>query len=82
MALPRMVHAAFVRSPMAKGKIVEVDVADAAAAPGVVRVFTAETLNDRCKPWVGTLDHFAGMTSAPRKICWRTMRFFGLVIRL
>lgn len=68
LALPRMLHAAFVRSPMAKGRIVELDVADAAAAPGVVRVFTAETLNALCAPWVGTLDHFAGMQSGPQNM--------------
>ncbi|MDX2482500.1 MAG: xanthine dehydrogenase family protein molybdopterin-binding subunit [Pseudodonghicola sp.] len=68
LALPRMVHAAFVRSPMAKGKIVELDVTAAAAAPGVVRVFTAETLNPICAPWTGTLDHFAGMKSAPQNM--------------
>tara|TARA_R110002051_G_scaffold1008_1_gene4892 strand:+ start:22580 stop:24829 length:2250 start_codon:yes stop_codon:yes gene_type:complete len=63
-----MLHAAFVRSPMAKGKIVNLDVNDAAALPGVVRVFTAETLNGKCKPWVGTLDHFANMQSGPQNI--------------
>ncbi|TDE37956.1 xanthine dehydrogenase family protein molybdopterin-binding subunit [Antarcticimicrobium sediminis] len=68
LALPRMVHAAFVRSPMAKGKIVELDVSAAAEAPGVVRVFTAETLNPICAPWTGTLDHFAGMKSAPQNM--------------
>lgn len=68
LALPRMVHAAFVRSPMAKGRIVELDVTDAAAAAGVVRVFTAETLNQTCQPWVGTLDHFTGMQSGPQNM--------------
>lgn len=68
LSLPRMVHAAFVRSPMAKGKIVELDVADAAAAAGVVRVFTAATLNDTCEPWTGTLEHFAGMQSGPQNM--------------
>lgn len=68
LSLPRMVHAAFVRSPMAKGKIVELDVSDAAAASGVVRVFTAATLNDTCEPWIGTLEHFAGMQSGPQNM--------------
>lgn len=76
LALPRMLHAAFVRSPMARGKIVELDVDDAARSPGVVRVFTAETLNGKCEPWVGTLDHFANMQSsaqnmlADREVLW------------
>ncbi|NRB17038.1 MAG: xanthine dehydrogenase family protein [Rhodobacteraceae bacterium] len=68
LALPRMVHAAFVRSPMAKGNIVELDVSEAAVASGVVRVFTAETLNHSCVPWTGTLDHFAGMQSGAQNM--------------
>lgn len=68
LILPRMLHAVFVRSPMAKGRIVELDIKDAAVAPGVVRVFTAETLNPLCTPWVGTLDHFAGMQSGPQNM--------------
>lgn len=68
LVLPRMLHAAFVRSPMAKGTIVELDVDDAAASPGVVRVFTAKTLNERCEPWVGTLGHFANMQSSPQNM--------------
>ena len=68
LSLPRMLHAAFVRSPMAKGQIVELDVSDAAAAPGVARVFTAETLNQTCKPWLGILDHFTGMQSGSQNM--------------
>lgn len=68
LALPRMLHAAFVRSPMAKAVITGIDFAEAAAQPGVVRVFTAESLNKLCKPWVGTLDHFAGMQSPPQNL--------------
>jgi carbon-monoxide dehydrogenase large subunit len=68
IALPRMLHAAFVRSPMARGRIVEIDTSDAEQSPGVVRVFTARDLNPLCKPWTGTLDHFASMVSAPQNI--------------
>ncbi|WP_417260341.1 xanthine dehydrogenase family protein molybdopterin-binding subunit [Celeribacter sp.] len=68
LSLPRMLHVAFVRSPMARGKIIELDISAAEAAPGVVRVFTAETLNDKCEPWIGTLDHFANMQSTPQNI--------------
>ena len=68
LALPRMLHAAFVRSPMARGKIVELGVDDAAGSPGVVRVFTAETLNGKCEPWIGTLDHFANMQSSTQNM--------------
>lgn len=68
LSLPRMLHVAFVRSPMARGKIIELDISGAEAAPGVVRVFTADTLNDKCEPWIGTLDHFANMQSTPQNI--------------
>ncbi|MDZ4136127.1 MAG: hypothetical protein U1D06_11130, partial [Paracoccaceae bacterium] len=37
-ALPRMVHAAFVRSPYAHARILSVDVAEARAMPGVIAV--------------------------------------------
>lgn len=66
--LPRMVHAAFLRSPMAHGRIVSLDVEEARAAPGVVAVFTAADLNRRCESWTSHLGHFAGMTSAPQNI--------------
>lgn len=68
LVLPRMVHAAFVRSPMAKGRIIDLDVHAAAQAPGVLRVFTAADLNPLCQPWTGTLDHFAPMVSTPQNI--------------
>lgn len=68
LALPRMVHAAFLRSPIAKGRIVKLDVEEASNAPGVVRIFTAAHLNPTCLPWTGTLDHFARMVSAPQNI--------------
>ena len=68
LVLPRMLHAAFVRSPMAKGKIARLEVEDAAAAPGVVRVFSARSLNGTCQPWTGTLEHFAGMQSGPQNM--------------
>jgi carbon-monoxide dehydrogenase large subunit len=42
--LPGMLHAAFVRSDIARGRIVSVDTADAAAVPGVVAVLTAADL--------------------------------------
>jgi len=45
--LPDVVHLAFVRSNVAHGRIVGVDTAAAAAAPGVVGVFTAADLELR-----------------------------------
>src|SRR5688572_27397289 len=41
---PRQAHVAFLRSDVAHGRIVSLDVAAAAAMPGVIRVFTAADL--------------------------------------
>ena len=66
LRLPRLVHLAFVRSPYAHARIVAIDTADAARAPGVVRVFTAKDLEGRYTPWVGVLTHFKGLKSPPQ----------------
>ena len=67
MKLPRMLHAAFVRSPFAHARILRIDVEAARAAPGVALVATGEDLARLCTPWVGTLDHFKGMKSEPQR---------------
>ncbi|WP_368417075.1 xanthine dehydrogenase family protein molybdopterin-binding subunit [Falsiroseomonas sp.] len=66
VALPRMVHAAFLRSPHAHARIISVDAAAARAVPGVVRVFTGADIAALCDPWVATLEHLKGMKSAPQ----------------
>ncbi len=43
--LPGMLHAAFVRSPLAHGRVLSVDVAAAQQVPGVVAVFTGADLD-------------------------------------
>jgi carbon-monoxide dehydrogenase large subunit len=63
---PRLVHAAFLRSPHAHARIVSVDTAAAMQVAGVVRVFTGADLAKVCQPWVATLDHLKGMKSAPQ----------------
>ena len=62
--LPRMVHAAFVRSPHAHALIRGVDVRRAAALRGVVAVLTAEEAARLCRPWRGILTDYTGMKSA------------------
>lgn len=64
LILPRMLYAAFVRSPYAHARIVSIDVTEARAMPGVRLIATGEDLSRLCKPWVGTLDHFKGMKSS------------------
>ena len=43
--LPGMLHAAFVRSPLAHGRVLAVDVTAAQALPGVVAVLTGADLD-------------------------------------
>ena len=76
--LPRMTHAAFVRSPHAHARILRIDTAEAAAMPGVVLVMTGAELAERSTgPWIGTLSCFEGMKSAPQyamavdRACWQ-----------
>jgi carbon-monoxide dehydrogenase large subunit len=78
ISLPRMVHAAFVRSPYAHAKIVNIDVSEAAKQPGVVKTMTgAELAKMTTGPWVGILSCFEGMKSAPQypmavdRACWQ-----------
>lgn len=61
--LPRMTHAAFVRSPYAYADIVSIDTSDAKALKGVVAVFTADDINSQVIPYVGTLTHLQGLRS-------------------
>jgi len=66
VVLPRMVHAAFLRSPHAHARILAIHTDAARAVPGVARVFTGADLAAVCDPWVATLDHLKGMKSAPQ----------------
>jgi carbon-monoxide dehydrogenase large subunit len=74
---PRLVHAAFLRSPHAHARIRRIDTALAARLPGVVRVVTAADLAGLYTPWVGVLTHLKGMKSAPQhplapeRACWQ-----------
>lgn len=64
--LPRMVHAAFVRSPVAHGRIESIDVEDARAVRGVVAIYTGADFVEHVEPYVGVLSHLAGLRSAPQ----------------
>ena len=66
VVIPRLLHAAFVRSPHAHARIAAIDTAEAAALPGVVAVVTGRELAARCEPWVGVLKNYPGMKSAPQ----------------
>jgi len=85
IVLPRMLHTAFARSPHAHARIVSIDVSAARQMPGVRLVATGEDLARICKPWVGTLDHFKGMKSAPQwplpidKVVWSGQAVVAIV---
>ena len=50
LSLPRMVHAAFVRSSHAHARLVRIDLERARRAPGVVGVLTGDAVAKLCKP--------------------------------
>lgn len=52
LTAPRMLHAAFLRSPVAHGRIAALDVSAARALPGVAAVLTADDLRPVCRPMV------------------------------
>jgi carbon-monoxide dehydrogenase large subunit len=66
IALPHLVHVAFVRSPHAHARIAAIDVAEARTLPGVLAVVTGPEMAPLCEPWVGVLLNYAGMKSAPQ----------------
>lgn len=77
IVLPRMLHAAVLRSPHAHARIGGLDIAAAAEAPGVVRVLTGRDVAAICDPYAGILQHVPGMQSAPQlplaveRACWQ-----------
>jgi carbon-monoxide dehydrogenase large subunit len=87
IALPRMAHAAFVRSPHAHARIRNIDTAAAKRAPGVYAVFTAADLAGVCTPWIGVLTHLKGLKSAQQfplaldRVCWQGEAVAAIVAR-
>jgi aerobic carbon-monoxide dehydrogenase large subunit len=87
VALPRMAHVAFVRSPHAHARIKSIDTAVAKRAPGVVAVVTGAELAKVITPWVGVLTHLKGLKSAPQhaiaveRACWQGEAVCAVVAR-
>jgi CO/xanthine dehydrogenase Mo-binding subunit len=87
VALPRMAHVAFVRSPHAHARIKQIDVGAARRAPGVIAVVTGAELAKVCTPWVGVLTHLKGIKSAPQhaiaveRACWQGEAVAAVVAR-
>ena len=53
LQLPDMLHAAFLRSPIAHARIASLDVTEARQAPGVVAVYTGQDIKAMTKPYSG-----------------------------
>ena len=66
LVLPRMTHAAFLRSPYAHAVITRIDLAAARAMPGVLAVLDGAAMAELCRPWRGVLTHLVGLKSAPQ----------------
>jgi carbon-monoxide dehydrogenase large subunit len=87
ITLPRMAHAAFVRSPHAHARIVSIDAIGAKKAPGVIAVVTGAELAQVMTPWVGVLTHLKGLKSAPQhpiaveRACWQGEAVCAVVAR-
>lgn len=87
LALPRMAHVVFVRSPHAHARIAGIEADTAKAAPGVIAVVTGAELATVITPWVGVLSHLAGMKSAPQhaiavdRACWQGEAVAAVVAR-
>jgi len=64
--LPRMLHAAFLRSPVAHAKIKSIDTSAAEKVKGVVKIFKGTDFIGVVEPYVGVLSHLAGLRSAPQ----------------
>ena len=64
--LPGMLHAAFVRSPMAHARVLSVDVSAARALPGVVAVLTGADLEAMTVPGPDALMALMGWAGPPR----------------
>jgi carbon-monoxide dehydrogenase large subunit len=66
LRFPRVLHAAFLRSPHAHAHIRRLDFAGAHGAEGVVAVFDATALASVCKPWQTRLATWPGHRSPPQ----------------
>jgi len=87
VALPRMAHVAFVRSPHAHARITAIETASAKKARGVIAVVTGAELAKVITPWVGVLTHLKGIKSAPQhavavdRACWQGEAVCAVVAR-
>jgi aerobic carbon-monoxide dehydrogenase large subunit len=87
VALPRMVHVAYLRSPHAHARIKSIGAEAARQAAGVVAVVTGAELTKVITPWVGVPTHLKGIKSAPQhaiaveRACWQGEAVCAVVAR-
>src|SRR5262245_18142158 len=78
LALPRLAHAAILRSPHAHARIVGIDLGRVREAPGVIGVLTGDEAARRCRPCRGILLHYKGMkTGAFLPLAVERVRYAG-----
>ena len=68
MTFARMVHAVFVRNPLAHARILGIDSGEAARAPGVVRVITGAEVAEVCKPFQVRHAGFPALKVTPQHV--------------
>src|SRR3954470_8462497 len=66
LRFPRLLHAAFLRSPYAHARIARLNLALAAKSEGVVAAYDAAALATVCKPWQTKLATWPGHRSSPQ----------------
>ena len=66
IAVPHMLHIAFVRSPYGHARINSVDTSMATNASGVVRIITGAQVAEICEPMLAIAAHRPGHKSAPQ----------------
>ena len=76
-AVPGMLHAAFVRSPVARGSLSSVDVSEAVAMPGVAAVFTMDDFREVFRPTYSTIIGRDATTPPLRPLADGDVRFAG-----
>ena len=66
LRMPGMLHVAFLRSPLAHGHMVALDLNPARAIPGVVAAFDGRALASVCPAWTTTFASLPAHRSAPQ----------------
>lgn len=63
LQLPRMLHAAFLRSPYAHARILSLDCSEARKSQGVIAIYTGQDFLTEVTPYIGVLTHLDGLRS-------------------